>query len=336
MSCGENTNKCDGCQVQLGTECIFYKSSALDCLSVSTGTSLEDILKNINSLICELTPSARMEYVVQSGDDNLTVVTTVDGTTTTFTITLSVDFLSTISSIETSISDINAILADLPITIDTDTPASIEILHPSANTWKVNYLGSSPNIGGVLYSDLTQLSIANQNSASLVRRKHKTFNYITDYGTPQVGDIIRAKTTFQVPSYYVLGANGGRVSFAVGGDPTGVSNSAALTYIDGSQSNKALSFIAELEINVLSLSTSATNAVVSGKLFRIDPESFSDYDYISNPVSTTLTQVSHMLSFYCNIDWSQITFNTYCSGAYNPLAISAKNDLFTIELIKKI
>ncbi|TXG82453.1 MAG: hypothetical protein E6R13_04835 [Spirochaetes bacterium] len=326
MSCGCSNTSLDtcGCPIQLGTQCVYYKSTTLDCLSATSGTSLEVILQNINDIICTLNPSGVMTYVVESGDtDYLTVGTSVSGNETTYTINLSSSFLTNISNINTSITNINTVLDDLPITLDTDTPSDIEILHTIPNEWRINYVGSSvpTTLSGVIYANNTQTT--RPVGAILATTKSFLANYLTTYNLA-IGDVIKVRTSFQLPTIKDFGAGGKCMITLSSGFSQEASN-------DG-QDTETYSFLIDMDINVIALSGS-NNALITCQIYKNLGESATNYTP-NNSTSPVNQHIAHTYSYYDTINFATLEILARCTGSSS--VVEARNDLFRIELLKKI
>lgn len=341
MSCTSNTSFCStcdtnsctcGCPIQLSSKCIIYKSDALSCLEIQAGTPLEDILKTIDTAFCNITPSGVLSYEVVSADStHITVVPTQAGTVVTFTLDLAAAFVTRLSNAETNINSIYDILADLPITITTDTPLDIAITHPSVNTWKVNYIGSpTPFLGGVIHSNCTQ-AIRPVTTTNATTKNFLT-NYLTAYSLAS-GDMIKVRATFQSPTTTDLGAN----------STTSVSLSSFLTIstLDNTvlppSNAPTVSYYYDIEINVISTgyptSVGVYNALVTAKVYKTQGNTGTRY-YPENTTSASETLVAHSLSEYKSINWANL--DIICKQTGSTVSVSAKNDLFRVELVKKI
>ncbi len=329
MSCGcPSSSPCSqdpcGCSIQLGTQCVFYESSTLSCLSATSGTSLEVILQNINDIVCTLNPSGQMVYVVESADSTyLTVGTSVVGNETTYTISITPAFLTTITNLGTSITNINTILNDLPITLDTDTPSDIEILHPNPNEWRVNYIGTTtPSVlSGVIYANNTQTT----RPVGAILATTKTFlaNYLTTYSLA-IGDVIKVRTSFQLPTLKDFGNTGKCMIYLSSGFSQSAQN-------DG-RDTEAYSFLVEMDINVVAL-TGSNNALITCQIYKNLGNSHLNYTP-NNPTSPVNQHIAHTYSYYDSIDFSTLEISARCTGSSS--IVEARNDLFRIELLKKI
>lgn len=321
-----------GCPVQLSSECIFYKGTDLDCISVTNGMTLEDSLAAINSTICTLNPSGVMLYDVVSADStHITEVTTVAGDTTTFTLDLAPAFVTIVSNNTTDINTIFDTLDDLPITIGTTTPASIAVTHPSANTWNVNYIGTPTVVqGGVIHSDCT----AATRPVTTVNATTKNFlaDYLVDY-TLAPGDLIKVRASFQSPTSADLGAN----------STTSISLSSFFTIstLDATilppSNAPTVSYYYDMEINVISTGyptgVGVYNALITAKVYKTQGNTATRY-YPENNNSASETLVAHTLSEYKSLDWANL--DIICKQTGSTASVSAKNDLFRVELVKKI
>lgn len=69
---------CSGCLTNTKGNCVFYTGSNLDCLGVTKGDNLSEILVNLNSLVCDLVPPSGIFTTLttcNSGDISLAITT---------------------------------------------------------------------------------------------------------------------------------------------------------------------------------------------------------------------------------------------------------------------
>jgi hypothetical protein len=111
-----------------------------------------------------------------------------------------------------------------------------------------------------------------------------------------------------------------------------LSSGTNLAGLNDGQDTEAYSFLFDLDINVVALSGS-NNALITGTVHKTLGETNLTYTP-NNVTSYTTQQVAHTYSFYDTIDWTTLNIQAQCTGS--TVAVPAKNDLFRIELLKKI
>jgi hypothetical protein len=332
-TCINNTNTtCNGCPQQVGSQCVVYNGELLSCISVTAGLDLETILGLINSAICAIDPATSQLTIVDSANtNNVTVTSTTLGTTTTYHVDVSNVLLMRITSIESSITTINSTLLDLPINIVNNTPAYLTINHPIPNRWEFSYIGPMPNNGGVVYADNVKLS--RPVSTGVAVAKTFTANYTTAYALA-VGNVIKVKGTFQVPSSTIPTSRSCKIS--VGGGVLDLEYVAPI----GAGSSNVYSVDFDLQIHVVSATPlAANNAVIRGTVLSTfsDNSLGFDSDYVFSPnnlVSPNLQPIAHTMNNYCSLDWSSLAIDASLSGS--TVTIDSQANIFSIELVKLI
>lgn len=82
--CDRKCNQQDcGCKFEVDAMCVRYTKNDLECSGLPKGTILEDIIEAFDRKLCE---TGDVNQVVVEAGDNVTVDTSVDGNTTTYTV----------------------------------------------------------------------------------------------------------------------------------------------------------------------------------------------------------------------------------------------------------
>jgi hypothetical protein len=312
--CGDNTlNQC-GCEIQLGSECIFYKSETLDCIPASSGDSLEVILSRINDFICTNSPSGVTTTVVASADPTkITVTSATSGTTTTYYVDIADVYQDYINSTFVHLQNTITSGDQTNLLLIGDLDTRVTAIEDCCDTI------SNLALSGVIYANNTPLT--RPLSATLATTKSFLVNYITTYSLA-VGDVIKVRSSFQMPT---IKDYGGICAILL-------SSGTNLAGLNDGQDTEAYSFLFDLDINVVALSGS-NNALITGTVHKTLGETNLTYTP-NNVTSYTTQQVAHTYSFYDTIDWTTLNIQAQCTGS--TVAVPAKNDLFRIELLKKI
>jgi hypothetical protein len=318
MACGcENTslNQC-GCEIQLGSECIFYKSETLDCIPAVSGDSLEVILSRINDFICTNSPSGVTTTVVASADPTkITVTSATSGTTTTYYVDIADVYQDYINSTFVYLQDTITSGDQTNLLLIQDLDTRVTAIEDCCDTI------SNLALSGVIYANNAPLT--RPNAATLATTKSFLANYITTYSLA-VGDVIKVRSSFQLPTIKDFGSTGFCSIL--------LSSGTNLSGRNDGQDTEAYSFLFDLDINVVALSGS-NNALITGTVHKTLGETNLTYTP-NNVTSYTTQQVAHTYSFYDTIDWTTLNIQAQCTGS--TVAVPAKNDLFRIELLKKI
>jgi hypothetical protein len=312
--CGDNTlNQC-GCEIQLGSECIFYKSETLDCIPASSGDSLEVILSRINDFICTNSPSGVTTTVVASADPTkITVTSATSGTTTTYYVDIADVYQDYINSTFVHLQNTITSGDQTNLLLIGDLDTRVTAIEDCCDTI------SNLALSGVIYANNAPLT--RPLSATLATTKSFLVNYITTYSLA-VGDVIKVRSSFQMPT---IKDYGGICAILL-------SSGTNLAGLNDGQDTEAYSFLFDLDINVVALSGS-NNALITGTVHKTLGETNLTYTP-NNVTSYTTQQVAHTYSFYDTIDWTTLNIQAQCTGS--TVAVPAKNDLFRIELLKKI
>ena len=312
--CGDNTlNQC-GCEIQLGSECIFYKSETLDCIPASSGDSLEVILSRINDFICTNSPSGVTTTVVASADPTkITVTSATSGTTTTYYVDIADVYQDYINSTFVHLQNTITSGDQTNLLLIGDLDTRVTAIEDCCDTI------SNLALSGVIYANNAPLT--RPLSATLATTKSFLVNYITTYSLA-VGDVIKVRSSFQMPT---IKDYGGICAILL-------SSGTNLAGLNDGQDTEAYSFLFDLDINVVALSGS-NNALITGTVHKTLVETNLTYTP-NNVTSYTTQQVAHTYSFYDTIDWTTLNIQAQCTGS--TVAVPAKNDLFRIELLKKI
>lgn len=136
MSCNSNKNcgqivDC-GCLHDVPSKCVFV-SNNYDCLDITKGDTLDDVLSSLNNIICDLPTPSGTSYVGTPGQIN------ISGNT----ISLSNTILTQISNIESDIDVLEDCCDNSVKTITTLTPTYLNITQPTPGNYRINYLPSS-------------------------------------------------------------------------------------------------------------------------------------------------------------------------------------------------
>jgi hypothetical protein len=312
--CGDNTlNQC-GCEIQLDAQCIFYKSETLDCIPASSGDSLEVILSRINDFICTNSPSGVTTTVVASADPTkITVTSATSGTTTTYYVDIADVYQDYINSTFVHLQNTITSGDQTNLLLIGDLDTRVTAIEDCCDTI------SNLALSGVIYANNAPLT--RPNAATLATTKSFLANYITTYSLA-VGDVIKVRSSFQMPT---IKDYGGICAILL-------SSGTNLAGLNDGQDTEAYSFLFDLDINVVALSGS-NNALITGTVHKTLGETNLTYTP-NNVTSYTTQQVAHTYSFYDTIDWTTLNIQAQCTGS--TVAVPAKNDLFRIELLKKI
>lgn len=190
MSCNNDINPC-GCLHEHSSKCIFYYGDSLPCIDVVYGDDLETILTNINTAVCELTPSGST-YSFSSCDTNIAVTSVTTGTNTAVEICLDSDLVTEITNNTTAISTINACLTNTIADILSDTITITEESSDSCGrTLRLEFTPSGSIVyDGIIYNDLNKVGTSGAVGDKVL--KSFTTDY-TDYNFTE-GDEIRFKS----------------------------------------------------------------------------------------------------------------------------------------------
>jgi hypothetical protein len=194
MSCNNDINPC-GCLHEHSSKCIFYYGENLPCIDVVYGDDLETILTNINTAVCDLTPSGST-YSFSSCDSNIVVTSTTSGTNTDVEICLDSDLVTEITNNTSAISAINACLTNTIADILSDTITITEESSDSCGrTLRLEFTPSGSIVyDGIIYNDLNK----NGTSGAVGDKVLKSFTTdYTDYNFTE-GDEIRFKSNGQI------------------------------------------------------------------------------------------------------------------------------------------
>ena len=303
-----------GCPIQLGTECVYYRSDTLSCIPAYSGDTLEVILGRIDEFICNNSPSGLTSTVVASADpDKITVTSVTSGTTTTYYVDIAdvyQDYInSTFVHLQNTITDGDQ--TNLLLIQDLDT--RVTAIETCCDTI------SNLALSGVIYANNAPLT--RPLLATTATTKSFLANYITTYSLA-IGDVIKVRTSFQLPT---VKDYGGVCAILL-------SSGTNLAGINDGQGTEDYSFLFDIDINVVAL-TGSNNALITGNVYKNRGETNTIYSP-NNTTSYINTHIAHTYSFYDTIDWTTLNIQAQCTGS--TVSVSAKNDLFRIELLKKI
>ena len=195
MSCNNDINPC-GCLHEHSSKCIFYYGDNLPCIDVVYGDDLETILTNINTAVCDLTPSGST-YSFSSCDTNIAVTSITTGTNTEVEICLDEDLVTEITNNTTAISTINACLTNTIADILSDTITITEESSDSCGrTLRLEFTPSGSIVyDGIIYNNKTAVGT----TGGVGNKTLKSFDY--DYFSNNnitENDEIRFKATGQI------------------------------------------------------------------------------------------------------------------------------------------
>lgn len=306
-----------GCPIQLGTECVYYRSDTLSCIPAYSGDTLEVILGRIDEFICTNSPSGLTTTVVASADPNkITVTSLTSGTTTTYYVDIADVYQDYINSTFVYLQDTITDGDQTNLLLIQDLDTRVTAIEDCCDTI------SNLALSGVIYANNAPLT--RPNAAVLATTKSFLTNYITTYSLA-IGDVIKVRSSFQMPSIKDFGNSGiCKILLSSGTELAGRN--------DIAQSNEVFSFLFDIDINVVALSGS-NNALITGTVHKTQGETNTTYSP-NNNTSNTVQQIAHTYSFYDTIDWTTLNIQAQCTGS--TVSVSAKNDLFRIELLKKI
>lgn len=194
-SCPSCESKC-GCSHEHSTKCSFYYGDNLPCIDVVYGDDLETILTNINTAVCELTPSGST-YSFSSCDTNIAVTSVTTGTNTEVEVCLDSDLVTEITNNTSAISTINACLTNTIADILSDTITITEESSDSCGrTLRLEFTPSGSIVyDGIIYNNKTAVGT----TGGVGNKTLKSFDY--DYFSNNnitENDEIRFKATGQI------------------------------------------------------------------------------------------------------------------------------------------
>jgi hypothetical protein len=199
MSCNNtDTDNC-GCSHQHSAKCSFYYGDALACIDVVYGDDLQTVIENINTAVCNLTPSGSVA-IVESCDLNIDVTPVTVGQTTTYTVCLNSDITDNIQTNSDNISTINTCLSNTVADL-TSSDGSVTITEVSSDACgRVLDLTTTTPSGtvsyeGIIYNDITKDGCSNGTTT----QELKSFPW--DYENNNLiaeGDEIRFRATGQL------------------------------------------------------------------------------------------------------------------------------------------
>lgn len=185
-----NKDKC-GCQVQLGTECIFYKDSKLNCLNVNKGESLESIIQKIDSILCELNPESAPCYNVLGTTNQIVVTPNSSNNCNNFVVSLSPTITNLLSTHTSQISTLNTEVSTKLCDIETNTPEFVDISKQGCIvTINFNPSGYPTQKGGIVLNHLATVSADNTVPSG---EELLVFNYNYNLQDISIGDQIEVE-----------------------------------------------------------------------------------------------------------------------------------------------
>jgi len=199
MACNNtDTDNC-GCSHQHSAKCSFYYGDALSCIDVVYGDDLQVALENINTAVCNLTPSGSVT-IVEPCDANIAITSSTVGQTTTYTVCLNSDITYDIETNTNNISTINTCLSDTVASL-VSYDDSILIQEVGSNSCGKLYNittvtpSGTPRYDGIIYNDTGKTGCSNVASTQLLKYfdwDYENKNLLTE------GDEVRFRLTGMV------------------------------------------------------------------------------------------------------------------------------------------
>lgn len=318
MDCNNTPDPC-GCQIQLDSSCVFYNSDTLACINATSGSDLETILKNLNTIICDLNPTNPIVYEVKNTDGTIVVIPT--GTTLkSFNVSVSPSILNAITNLQSSVFNINTFLAGL--TFATTTPGITGSW--LGNKLTVNYTPTVvPESGGIIYNNASK-DVLSSGVTNLTVKRFSS-NLLTDYNL-SIGDVLRLKATFEVSSA-VDPMIGSFTSCFLDINSAYKLND---TFTVDLLASSIYSYDIEMDVCVVNTTLAPGNAVANGRVRRTLG---ANGQYSPNsPIASSVIETACTMSYYLQLDWSAFVAST--GGTNSDGATTWKNNQMYIELIK--
>ena len=135
-SCSCSCNNC-GCLFPSNSDCLKYKGSYLECLDISNGDVLTDIIVKVNDAICDgIIPASGNIYVLESCDSNINVTSEVVNNTTTYTVCLSDTITDQLTENTTNIASLQT-CCDKSIKELISSDGSVIVSDNGSGTWDI-------------------------------------------------------------------------------------------------------------------------------------------------------------------------------------------------------
>lgn len=164
-SCGSHschggcTTSCS-CITQTKGNCVFYQGSNLSCLGVTKGDNYDEILVNLNDLVCDLVPPSGIFTTLttcNSGDISLTL-TTPSGIPN-YRVCLNPNIRTQLDTNTSNINVLDKCIENGVLNIvSDDIVVSVETTAECGRTLRLDLVSPSglPTYDGIIYSDLTK------------------------------------------------------------------------------------------------------------------------------------------------------------------------------------
>ena len=190
-----------GCKDNISSACIFYKSTATECIPLAYGQNLETILKNIDSAICALTPSGLTYTVVQGCADKITVTPSTVGNTTTYTVCLDSDITDQLANLGSDIASLQTCCDASVKTIVTDDPSTLDITDDGSGNYTINVVNPSGNTtyDGIVYNNYDTSAYPNGGGGTQIVQSFNR-NYLSS-NVLSNGDLIKFTVTQELPFF---------------------------------------------------------------------------------------------------------------------------------------
>ena len=179
MGCHTHNNCLDvtdcGCKTQTKGKCVFYQGVNLACIDATKGDTYDDILTNINSIICNLPTPSGTTYEGTTGE----IVITGDVISLDSSITSAITNLQTANSqkstcLATTVKDITSSTLNITTTNTTSCGRTLNLEYIAPNVPKVqgvvyNILSPISNVGNGFkrIHNLTGYTLANQDEIEI-------------------------------------------------------------------------------------------------------------------------------------------------------------------------
>ncbi len=193
-NCSCTTNSCiDNCGnlEQINAKSVFYRGNTQSCVPITTGQTLETILKNIDAKICSINPSGNIS-IVQGTATQIVVTDSTIGDTTTYTVSLDSDITDFISDTNATLANLQACCNSSVKSIVTDDPSTLDISDDGSGNYTLNVI---PPSGQIIYDGIIEnnVSINKTNGLGGVQiLKSFTYNYVAGSNL-SINDEIRFK-----------------------------------------------------------------------------------------------------------------------------------------------
>lgn len=243
---------CTGCLTTVAGSCTYYSGTTTPCLGITTGTTLDNVIKAIDTKICSIPGVSGVDqiYVVSGVSGQTTVTTTVIGNTTYYTVRLSPSVVSQINTNTTNISTINGII---PTLTDTITSSTLVVTHPNGHTWNIEASGlTTPrNCTGTTYSDFVKHDTSS--SSNMI-------DSTQDFTTAPCPAITTGDTiTYRIMGSYTMGAPPSEFTVSIMNGASVIQTRVGSNNTSSGAINTTSAFSIELKLFVTSTTTAILN-----------------------------------------------------------------------------